>query len=76
MFVLKSKFDAVVRELTATNEELVEQVAEMERETAKLLDQKFHLKRHYEAAQRKLNTIARFIEEEHESLSDFSLGEK
>lgn len=76
MFVLKSKFDAVVSELTATNRELVEQLAEMERKTAELLDRNFHLRRHYEAAQGKLNMIVRLIEEERESLSGFSLGEK
>lgn len=76
MFVLKSACDAAVRDLTAKNEELAKRVAEMERETAKLLDQNFHLKRHYEAAQGKLNMIARFIEEEHDSVLGFSLGEK
>jgi len=76
MFVLKSEFNAVVKELTAENEKLLERVAEMERDTARLLDQNYHLRRHYDTAQGKLNMIARFIEEEHESLSSFGLGEK
>lgn len=76
MFVLKSEFNAVVNELTAENGKLLERVAEMERGTARLLDQNYHLRRHYDTAQGKLNMIARLIQEEHGSLSDFSLGEK